>query len=326
MPSRVRMFMAVAVTGAGTAVSCVGYAADAYPNRPIRLIVPLVAGGPTDILARIIGAPLGEALGQQVVIDNRPGAGGNIGADLVAKAQPDGHTLFMGTSGPLSINISLYPKLTYNPITDFAPIALAASAPFVVCVHPGSPANNLKEFIALAKGKPGQLNYGSVPGSASHLATELFKSMAQINVQHVPYKGAAPATVDLIAGQIQLSLASTPGSVPQVKAGKLKALAVTARARIRQLPDVPTVAESALPGYEASVWYGVVAPAKTPRVVVERLNAEVGRIVDTKTHRDRMLASDFEPLPMTAAEFGAFIRSETEKWGKVVKSSGAKAD
>ena len=299
--------------------------AQSYPARPIRLVVPLVAGGPTDLLARIIGAPLGEVLGQQVVIDNRPGAGGNIGADLVAKAQPDGHSLFMGTSGPLSINISLYPKLPYDPIRDFAPIALAASAPFVVCVHPGSSAGNMKEFIALAKSKPGQLNYGSVPGSASHLATELFKSMAQINVQHVPYKGAAPATVDLIAGQIQLSLASTPGSVPQVKAGKLKALAVTSRARIRQLPDVPTVAEAVLPGYEASVWYGVVAPARTPKSIVDRLNGEIGRIVDTKTHRDRMLANDFEPMPMTAAEFAAFIRKETEKWGKVVKSSGAKA-
>jgi tripartite-type tricarboxylate transporter receptor subunit TctC len=309
-----------------TSITSIAQAAESYPLRPVRLIVPLVAGGPTDILARIIAQPLGEALGQQVVIDNRPGAGGNIGAEIAAKAVPDGHTLFMGTSGPLSINVSLYPKLGYSPLVDFAPIALAASAPFVVCVHPSMPAANIKDFIQIAKAKPGSLNYGSVPGSASHLATELFKSMAQINVVHVPYKGAAPATVDLIAGQIQLSLASTPGSVPQVKAGKLKALAVTDRKRIRQLPDVPTVAESGLAGYEASVWYGVVAPARTPKPIIERLNNEIGRIIDTRVHRERMLASDFEPMPMTATHFGAFVRAETEKWGKVVTASGARAE
>lgn len=311
--------------GLGACMSAV-HCAAAYPARPVRLIVPLVAGGPTDILARIIAQPLGEMLGQQVVIDNRPGAGGNIGAEIAAKAAPDGHTLFMGTSGPLSINVSLYPKLGYAPLVDFAPIALAASAPFVVCVHPSMPAMNIKDFIQIAKAKSGQLNYGSVPGSASHLATELFKSMAQINVVHVPYKGGAPATIDLIAGQIQLSFASTPGSVPQVKAGKLKALAVTDRKRIRQLPDVPTVAESGLAGYEASVWYGIVAPARTPKPIVERLNSEIGRIIDTRVHRERMFASDFEPMPMTATEFGAFIRAETEKWGKVVKASGARAE
>jgi tripartite-type tricarboxylate transporter receptor subunit TctC len=298
----------------------------AYPVKPIRLIVPLTAGGPTDILARIIAVPLAEPLGQQVIVDNRPGAGGNIGAELAAKSPADGYTLFMGTSGPLSINSSLYPKLAFDPIRDFAPVILAASAPFIVIVHPSVPANSMKELIALAKAKPGQLNYGSVPGSASHLSTELFKMTAGVNIVHIPYKGAAPATTDVMAGQIQLSFASTPGSLPVVKAGKVKALGVTSARRIAKLPDVPTVAEAALPGYEASVWYGVVAPAGTPRSIVQRLNTEIARIVADPAQRERMLAGDFEPTTSTPEQFAAFIKSETAKWGKVVKASGAKPE
>jgi tripartite-type tricarboxylate transporter receptor subunit TctC len=297
-----------------------------WPTKPVRLIVPLTAGGPTDILARIIGAPLGAALGQQVIVDNRPGAGGNIGADLAAKSPPDGYTLFMGTSGPLSINSTLYPKLPYDPIRDFAPVILAASAPFVIIVHPSVKAGTVKELIALAKAKPGSLNYGSVPGSASHLSTELFKMTAGIDLVHIPYKGAAPATTDVMAGQIQLSFASTPGSIPVVKSGKVRALAVTSAKRIAKLPDVPTVAEAALPGYEASVWYGVVAPARTPREIVQRLNTEIARIVAEPAHREKMVAADFEPTTSTPAEFAAFIRSETVKWAKVVKASGAKGE
>jgi len=298
----------------------------AYPVKPIRLIVPLTAGGPTDILARIIAVPLAEPLGQQVIVDNRPGAGGNIGAELAAKSPADGYTLFMGTSGPLSINSSLYAKLAFDPIRDFAPVILAASAPFIVIVHPSVPANSMKELIALAKAKPGQLNYGSVPGSASHLSTELFKMTAGVNIVHIPYKGAAPATTDVMAGQIQLSFASTPGSIPVVKAGKVKALGVTSARRIAKLPDVPTVAEAALPGYEASVWYGVVAPAGTPRSIVQRLNTEIARIVADPAQRERMLAGDFEPTTSTPEQFAAFIKSETAKWGKVVKASGAKPE
>jgi tripartite-type tricarboxylate transporter receptor subunit TctC len=301
-------------------------AATAYPSKPIRLIVPLTAGGPTDILARTIAQPLSESLGQPVVVDNRPGAGGNIGAELVAKAPADGYTLFMGTSGPMSINVSLYSKLPYDPVKDFAPIILAASAPFVVAVNPSLPAKSVKDLIALAKAEPGQLNYGSVPGSASHLATELFKSAAGVDIVHIPYKGAAPATTDLIAGQIQLSFASTPGSMPHVKTGKLKALAVTSPKRLDQLPEVPTVAESGLKGYEASVWYGVVAPAKTPREIIVRLNQEIGKGIQQRTTRERMLASDFQPTSTTPEQFGSFIKSEVDKWGKVVKASGARAD
>jgi len=298
----------------------------AYPSKPIRLIVALPAGGPTDILARLIAQPLASNIGQPIVIDNRPGAGGNIGAEMVAKSPPDGYTLLMGTSGPLAINASLYSHIGYDPLRDFDPIILAASAPFVIVAHPAVPANNVKELIALAKAKPGQLNFGSVPGNASHLATELFKYMAGVNMTLVPYKGAAQATTETIAGQIQLSFASTPGSVPQVKAGKLKALAVTSSKRIGPLPDIPTVAESGVPGYEASVWYGVVAPARTPREIILKLNAETAKVINDRANRDKLAASDFEATQSTPAEFGAFIRAETAKWSKVVKASGARAD
>jgi tripartite-type tricarboxylate transporter receptor subunit TctC len=288
--------------------------------------VSLAAGGPTDILARFIAQPLSEKLGQPVIVDNRPGAGGNIGAELVAKSPADGYTLFMGTSGPLSINSSLYEKLGYDPLRDFAPITMVASAPFLVAANPAVPAKSLKELIALAKQKPGKLNYGAVPGNASHLATELFKSMAGVDIVHIPYKGAAPANNDLIAGQIDLSFASTPGVLAYVRSGKLKALAVSGRKRLTQLPDVPTIAESGLTGYEASVWYGIVAPAHTPRDIVMRLNSEITKIVQDQGTRERMIAADFDPAVSTPEQFGTFIRSETAKWRKVVSISGARAD
>ncbi len=292
----------------------------------MRLVVPLVAGGPTDILARLIAYPLGERLGHQVVVDNRAGAGGNIGAEMVAKSPPDGYTLFMGTSGPMSINVSLYPKIGYDPVRDFAPIILAASAPFVMVVHPSLPASNIKQLIALAKAKPGQLNYGQVPGAAAHLASELFKSMAGIDMVFVPYKGAAPANNDLVAGQIQLSFASTPGAMPLVKAGRMKALAISSAKRIAKLPELPTVAESGVAGYEASVWYGIVAPAKTSPDIIARLYKESAAIVHDRASRDKMDANDFEATVLNPEQFGAFIRSEITKWGKVVKATGARAD
>ncbi len=297
-----------------------------YPSKTIRLVVPLVAGGPTDILARLIAYPLGEKLGQQVVVDNRAGAGGNIGAEMVAKSAPDGYTLFMGTSGPISINISLYPKIGYDPLRDFAPIILAASAPFVVVVHPSIPANNIKQLIALAKAKPGQLNYGQVPGAAAHLASELFKSMTAIDMVFVPYKGAAPANNDLVAGQIQLSFASTPGAMPLVKAGRMKALAISSAKRIAKLPDLPTIAESGVAGYEASVWYGIVAPAKTPPEIIARIYKESAAILQDRASREKMDANDFEATTLNPEQFGAFIRREIEKWGKVVKATGARAE
>ena len=318
------MKIAIVITAALLAANAL--AADKYPDKPLRLIVALPAGGPTDILARLIAQPLAASLGQPIVVDNRPGAGGNIGAELVAKSPADGYTLFMGTSGPLAINASLYKSIGFDPLKDFAPIILAASAPFVIVAHPSLPANNVKELIALATAKPGQINYGSVQGNASHLATELFDYMARVKMTLVPYKGAAQATTDVIAGQIQLSFASTPGSVSLLKAGKIKSIAVTSAKRIGALPDVPTVAESGVPGYEASVWYGVVAPAKTPKEVVTKLNAEIGKILRERNQRDKIAAADFEVTTTTPEEFGKFIRSETEKWGKVVKASGARAE
>jgi tripartite-type tricarboxylate transporter receptor subunit TctC len=299
---------------------------QSYPTKTIRLVVPLVAGGPTDILARLIAYPLGERLGHQVVVDNRPGAGGNIGAEMVAKSPPDGYTLFMGTSGPISINVSLYPKIGYDPVRDFAPIILAASAPFAVVVHPALPVSNIKQLIALAKAKPGQLNYGQVPGAAAHLASELFKMSAGIDMVFVPYKGAAPANNDLVAGQIQLSFASTPGAMPLVKANRLKALAISSAKRIAKLPDLPTIAESGIAGYEASVWYGIVAPAKTSPEIVARLYKESALILQDRASREKMDANDFEATVLNPEQFGAFIRSEIAKWGRVVKATGARAE
>jgi tripartite-type tricarboxylate transporter receptor subunit TctC len=315
-----------ALLACATLAATTASAQTAYPVKPIRLIVALPAGGPTDILARLISQPLSANLGQPIVVDNRPGAGGNIGAELVAKSPADGYPMFMGTSGPLAINPSLYKTIGFDPPRDFAPVILAASAPFVIVAHPSLAANNVKELIALAKAKPGSVNYGSVQGNASHLATELFDYMTGIKMTLVPYKGAAQATTDVIAGQIQLSFASTPGSVSLLKAGKLKSIAVTSAKRIGVLPEVPTVAESGVPGYEASVWYGIVVPAKTPRDIVTKLNTEIGKILKERANRDKIAAADFEVTSTTPAEFGEFIRAETAKWTKVVKASGARAE
>jgi tripartite-type tricarboxylate transporter receptor subunit TctC len=315
-----RLILAVALAASSLAQ------AQNYPTKTVRLVVPLVAGGPTDLLARLVAQPLGERLGQQVIVDNRPGAGGNIGAEMVAKSPADGYTLFMGTSGPMSINVSIYSKIGYHPARDFAPVVLAASAPFVVVVHPSLPANNIRQLISLIKSKPGQLNFGAVPGNAAHLATELFKSAATLDMVFVPYKGAAPANTDLVAGHIQLSFASTPGAMPLVKAGRLKALAISSAKRIPKLPDLPTISESGVPGYEASVWYGIAAPAKTSPEIVARLYKESAAVLQDRATLDKMDANDFVPTVMNPEQFGAYIRSEIEKWGKVVKATGAKAD
>ena len=297
-----------------------------YPTRPVKIVVPLTAGGPTDILARIIGQSLSERLGQPVVIDNRPGAGGNIGAEAVAKSPPDGYTLFMGTSGPMSINAALYGNLGFDPQRDLVPVVGIAAAPFVVSVNSRLPASSLKELLAYARKNPGKLNYGAVSGSASHLATALFMSVAGVDMTFIPYKGAAPATTDLISGQIDVSFLSTPGSVPYIKAGKMKGLAVTSARRIDTLPELPTVAETGIAGYEASVWYGLVAPAGTPKEIVTRLHREIVAIMREPAVRERMRNNDFEPTGLGPDEFATFIREETVKWGKVVKALGLKAD
>ena len=296
-----------------------------YPSKPIRMLNPLAAGGPTDILSRMIAQPLAASLGTQIVVDNRPGASGNIAAEMAAKAAPDGYTLFIAGSGNFAINVSLFSKLPYDPVRDFAPIALIATAPYIVAVHPSVQANSIKELIALAKAKPGTLNYGAVTGNGAHLATELFKTAAGIDMVHIPYKGAVLATNDVISGLIQVTFASTPGSMPHVKTGRLKALGITSPQRATALPELPTVAER-LPGFDAMVWYGLAAPAGTPRGIVHRLYSELAAVVKDRALRERMIAADYEPAIMDPGQFGAFIKSEIVKWGKAVKLSGARAD
>ena len=314
---------ALAVIAAGV-LPALARAQDIWPGKALKIIVPLTAGGPTDLLARIIAQPLSARLGQPVIIDNRPGAGGNIGAELAAHSDPDGYTLFLGTSGPLSINSTLYGNLHFDPIKDFAPVMLTASAPFVVVINPRLPVKTLPELVAYAKAHPGKLNFGSVSGSAAHLATELFKHSVGIDITQVNYKGAAAATQDLLAGQIDMSFASTPGVATLVKTGKVRALAVTSAQRLKQFPDLPTIAETGVPGYEASVWYGVVVPAATPPAIVARLNTELTRILQDKAVREQMAKNDFDPAGGTPEQFAAFIKSESEKWGKVVKMAGVK--
>lgn len=297
--------------------------AQNYPTKIIRFVVPLTAGGPTDLIARIVAQPLSASLGQQVIIDNRPGASGNIGAELVAKSPPDGYTLFVAGPGNFAINVSLFTKLPYHPVRDFAPVGLMAFAPYIVAVHPSVPVKTLGDLVKLAKARPGDLNYGAVTGNGAHLATELFKSMTKVNIVHIPYKGAVLANTDLISGQLQLSFASTPGSMPLVKSGKLRALAVTSLKRINSAPDVPTVSESVLKDFEATVWYGLAAPAKTPRAVVVRLNSEIVKIVNSPDIREKLITSYYEPTSGSPEQFQAFIQAEIEKWGKAVQISGA---
>jgi tripartite-type tricarboxylate transporter receptor subunit TctC len=300
---------------------------EAYPSRPVRMIVPFPPGGSTDIMARVVAQKLTEKLGQQVIVDNRGGAGGTIGMNIAAKAPPDGYTLMMSTSITHTVGASLYAKLPYNVLTDFAPITLAASVPLLFVVNPGVPAKSVKELIQLAKAKPGQLNYAS-PGSGTsgHLAAEMFKSMAGVDIVHVPYKGGGPAVVDLIGGQVQMLILSAVATLPHVKTGKLRALAVTGLARSPKLPDIPTVSESGLPGYEVVLWYGVSAPAKTPASIVNRLNQDIVAIMQSTEMRERLASEAGQPVGNTPEQFEKIIRADVAKWAKIVRESGIKAD
>ena len=299
--------------------------AQDYPVKTIRLLNPLPAGGPTDILGRMIAQPVSEALGRQIVTDNRPGASGNIAAEMAAKAAPDGYTLFIAGVGNFAINVSLFRKLPYDPQRDFAPIALLATAPYVVAVHPSMPVTTIKELIALAKAKPGALNFGAVTGNGAHLAAELFKTAAGISIVHIPYKGAVLATNDVISGFIQMTFASTPGVMPFVKAAKLRAIAITSAKRASTLPALSTVAE-VIPGFEATVWYGLVAPAGTPRAIIERLNSEIATAVKAPALRERLIAADYEPAVGSPEQFAAFMKLEIDKWARAVKVSGARVE
>lgn len=302
-----------------------GQAQAAWPERPITLVVPYTPGGVTDALARNVAKSLAERLKQPVVIENRAGGGANIGAALVAKANPDGYTLLMGSAATHAINASLYRKLSYDHIKDFAPISLVAQVPNVLVVHPSVPANNVKELIAYAKAHPGRLNFGSSgAGGTIHLSGELFKSMAGVDMTHIAYKGSAPAVNDLLGGQIEVMFDSSV--VPHVKAGKLRALGVTSAKRSSALPDVPTIAEAGLPGYEATAWFGILAPAGTPKPVITKLNAEISAVLRDPAVTKWMDGQGFEVGGGTPADFAAHIGKETAKWARVVKESGATAD
>jgi tripartite-type tricarboxylate transporter receptor subunit TctC len=298
-----------------------------FPSRPVRILIPFTVGSAADIIARAIEPQLRSQLGQPLVIDNRGGAGGNIAAELTAKATPDGHTIMMGTIGTHAINYSLYSKPTSHPVRDFTPIAFVGDSPNVLVTTQRIAATTVKEFIALAKTKSGQLNYGSSgAGTTVHLSGELFNTMAGVKTIHVPFKGAAEALTALLGGQVDFMFASMSSAIPQVKAGKLKAIAVTAPQRSPSLPDLPTMSESGLPGFAAVAWFGVVGPAGVPRSAVSTLSKATLASLETKEARDRLFASGVEIRPAGPDDFAALIKSEVDKWAKVVKASGVKAD
>ena len=319
----VRMLAAIAVAAAVPLA-----AAQDYPGtKPIRLIVPFPAGGGTDIFARVIGNKLTESQKWVVVVDNKPGAGGNIGIDAVAKSPGDGYTIGLGQTSNLAINPTLYPKLPYDPLKDLVPIVLVADAPLVLVVPATSPYKTLADLVAAAKLKPGDLTFGSPGnGTVAHLTGELLQAAAGIKFQHIPYKGSAQAITDLIGGQVQAYMSSVPTALSHIKGGKLRALAVTSAKRVPALPDVPTVAEAGYKGFDANTWFGLVAPKGTPAAIVEKINAEVNKVLKSPDVRDKFAAEGGGPLGGSSAEFAALLKTDLAKWGKVVKDSGAKLD
>jgi len=301
--------------------------AQSFPEKPIRFVVGFTPGGPSDILARALGQKLGERWSQQVVIENRPGAGGNVAAEAVAKSAPDGYTWLLGNNSILATNQSLYRRLGYDPVKDFAPVALVAVQPNILVVNPQVPVHSVADLIALAKKSPGKLNYASSgAGAAAHLAGELFKTMAGVDLVHVPYKGAQPALTDVIAGQVQVMFATSASVIPFIHAGKLRALAVTTARRSPSVPDLPTVSEAGVPGFEAITWHGVVVPAATPAPLVERLNRDIVAALAQADLRERLTALGAEVRAGTPREFADYIASEIPKWSKVVRDSGARIE
>ena len=307
---------------------CWSIAASAqFPNKPIRMVVPFPAGGPTDIVARTVGQKLAEALGQPVIIDNRGGAGGVLGTEMVVKSPADGYTLLVGTISGLAVAMSLYPNHSYETLRDLAPITQAVTVTNIVVVHPSIPARSVKELLALARAKPGTLTYASSGnGTITHLAGELFKSLARVDIMHVPFRGGAPALTALLSGEVSMSFENSLIVVPHIKSGKVRALAVTGAKRSRSAPELPTVAEAGLPGYSASGWYGFVAPAATPKEIIARLASELNRILKQPDVIERLSSQGAEPVGGTPAEFTAFIQTEIDKWAKLVKSANMKAE
>jgi tripartite-type tricarboxylate transporter receptor subunit TctC len=303
-----------------------GSGAAGYPNKPIRLIVPFPPGGGNDVIARVVGQKLGERLGQTVVIENRGGSNGTIGLVALMQAAPDGYTLAVGAAGPMAVNPSLYEKLPYDPVRDFAPITNMVNFPLLLVTHPSVPVKTVKDIVDMAKAKPNALFYAS-PGSGNsgHLAGELFNSMAKVSTTHVPYKGQGPAVTDLLAGQVQMLYSSIPSVIGHVQQGKLNAIAVGSSQRLSSLPNVPTIGET-VPGYEAYSWVGMVAPAKTPKEIITRLNREIVEILKQKDVEDKLVSEGAIPVGDTPEQFAAYIAAEIKKWGAVVKSANIKAD
>ncbi len=316
----------LALMAACLAMLPIAAGAEEWPSKPVRIVVPFAAGGPADLYARAIGERLQAALGQPFVVENRPGGGAIVGTDLAAKAAPDGYTLLM-MSNTHTVNESLVPDRPFQLMRDFVPVAPVNYSDLVMVVHPSVPANTLAEFLALAKAKPGSLNYASSgPGTPYHMAGELFKAMAGVDIVHVPYKGSSGARTDILGGQVQMMFDAITTMAPNVRAGKLKALGTSGKSRSSVLPEVPTVSEAGVPGYDAVIWLGLMAPAATPRPIVERLNAEVRRIVAAPELKAAWEKQGAAPMSMTVEEFARFMREDIEKWARIVKLSGAKAD
>jgi tripartite-type tricarboxylate transporter receptor subunit TctC len=316
------------VTGTALAVLAGSPAhAQSYPTKPIRIVVPFPAGGSTDIIGRVVAEQLSTAFGQQAFVDNRPGANGVIGTELVARAAPDGYTLLMGGIGSLSINPAIYSKIPYDPVRDFTAIIQIAQVPNVLVVHPSLPVKTVKDLIALAKANPGKLTFSSSgSGSSDHMSGELFKSMAHVDLVHVPYKGGAPAITDAIAGQVSMTFSNQPTALPHVKSGKLRGIAVTSIKRSTAAPELPTIDESGLKGFDVSSWVGVNAPANLPRDIVTRLNSEIVKGMSSPAGREKLNQLAFDPVLSTPDQYAAHIKSEVAKWAQVAKTAGAKLD
>jgi tripartite-type tricarboxylate transporter receptor subunit TctC len=321
--TRVAPLLCILMSGIAGAQST----AHDYPNRPVRWIVPFAPGGPTDLMSRAVAEKLTQRLGQQFVVDNRSGAGGNIGAEVVAKSAPDGYTLMIGHVGTHAVNVTLYPKIAFDPVRDFTPITLIATLPLALVVHPAVPAKDVKELIAYARGRPGQLNFASAGnGGPTHLTGELLKTSAGIDIVHVPYKGNAAALLDLMAGRVQMMFSNMLTAMPHVRAGKLRAIGVSSARRSPQAPQLPTVAESGVPGFSSVPWYGALGPAGLPRAIVSKLNSEIARALAQPDMQERFVAQGVDLQSSTPEQFAALIQSEVVKWRKVVRDAGAKVD
>lgn len=327
MKLRSKSYSMFAVLAAALSFAAVNPVWAAYPDKPIKLVVPFPAGGPTDGMARLVGQHLSQSLGQAVVIDNRGGAGGTIATEAAANSAPDGYTLFFATTGTMAINPSLYRSFKVDPVKAFEPVGSVAATTNVLVVSSSFPANSVKDLITLAKQKPGTLTYGSAGnGSSNHISGELFKSLAGIDITHVPYKGSAAAFTDMLGGQISMMFDTVSNQVPQISTGKVKPLGVTGRSRSAALPNVPTIAESGLSGYEVTIWFGVAAPKGTPPDIVSRIHAQLNKMLADPDVKSRLAALGAEPLPGTSQAFAAMIQQDTAKWSKVVKASGATID